>query len=75
MQDMAKVVVLGVTGESGFWLVDLDAGTVTAMPETVTDPFGYSPEARRSGAVLSAGVDLAVAVPTREGAFSGKYDT
>ena len=71
---MANVVVLGVKGEEGYWLVDFDAGTVTAIPPFEGDPFGYSAEARANGAVLTAGVDLAIKVSNQEDAFSGRFD-
>jgi hypothetical protein len=72
---MAKFTVLGLSGETGFWLVDFDNGTVTAMPDTVTEPFGYSTDARSKNAVLTAGVDLAVTVSDRNDAFAGRYDS
>ncbi|MBO3761430.1 hypothetical protein [Ciceribacter sp. L1K22] len=72
---MAKFVVLGVSGEEGYWFVDFEAGTVTAMPSTVEAPFGYSTEARSHGAVLTAGVDLAVTVTDQDDAFAGRYDS
>ena len=72
---MAKFVVLGVQGEAGYWLVDFEAGTVTAMPNDIAEPFGYSAEARAKGAVLTASVDLAVTVTDRDEAFAGRYDS
>jgi hypothetical protein len=71
---MASVVVLGVQGEDGYWLVDFDAGTVVPLPAFEGDPFGYSAQARASGAVLTAGIDLAVKVVSRDDAFSGRFD-
>jgi len=72
--DMANLVVLGVNGEEGYWLVDFDAGTVVPVPPFEGDPFGYSAQARSSGAVLTAGIDLAVKVANRDDAFSGRFD-
>lgn len=71
---MAKLAVLGVTGESGYWLVDFENGTVTALDSLNSDPFEYSPEARASGATLTAGIDLAVVVANKDSIFSGKFD-
>ena len=72
---MADVVILGVKGETGYWLVDFAAGTVTPVPPFEGDPFGYSSEASAAGAVLTAGVDLAVKVSNSDDAFSGRFDT
>ena len=71
---MAKYAVLGVTGENGYWMVDFDAGTVSALPPLDADPFGYSTAAREVGATLTAGVDLAVIVSDKDAAFSGQLD-
>lgn len=72
---MAKFVALKLTGETGYWLVDFDAGSVTPMGSIVQNPFGYTPEANASGAAFVSGVDVAVATETRDDAFAGKYDT
>jgi len=72
---MAKFVILGVTGEEGYWLVDFDAGTVSAVPAGEASPFGYTPEARAHGAVMTAGVDLAVTVTDKDDAFAGRLDS
>ncbi|VVT28222.1 hypothetical protein [Hoeflea sp. EC-HK425] len=71
---MAKYAVLGVTGEDGYWMVDFDAGTVSALPPLDADPFGYSAAARQVGATMTAGIDLAVVVSDRDAAFSGQLD-
>lgn len=72
---MAKFVVLGLSGEEGYWFVDIEAGTVTAMPADIADPFGYTPDARAHGAVITAGVDLAVVTTDQTDAFAGRYDS
>lgn len=72
---MAKFVALKLTGETGYWLVDLDARTVEPMKEIVTDPFGYAADADSSGATLTSGIDVAVVAETRDDAFAGKFDT
>lgn len=72
---MAKYVVLGITGESGYWLVDFDMNSVTPMPAGVTAPFGHTASARSKGATLIANVDMAVVVNDRDDAFNGNYDS
>ncbi|MBB4305526.1 hypothetical protein GGD81_004606 [Rhodobium orientis] len=71
---MAKFAVLGLRGENGYWLVDFNQGTVTALPELDSAPFGYTDEARANGAVLTAGIDLGVQVVTAGDTFSGQFD-
>jgi hypothetical protein len=72
---MAKYVVLGITGENGYWLVDFDMNSVTPIPAGVPAPFGHTPSARSKGATLIANVDLAVVVNDRDDAFAGSYDS
>ena len=72
---MSKFVVLKLTDEAGYWLVDFDKGSVSAMPDIASDPFGYTDAANSSGAAFVSGVDVAVATETRDDAFAGKYDT
>lgn len=72
---MAKYVVLGITGEDKYWLVDFDMGSVTQMPASLNTPFGHTPTARSKGATLIANVDLAVVVNDRDDAFQGSYDS
>jgi hypothetical protein len=72
---MAKYVVLGVTGESGYWLVDFDMNTVTPLPDTLDEPFGHTAVARLKGATLVANVDLAVVVNDHDDAYAGRYDS
>ena len=72
---MARLVALKLTGETDYWLVDLDARTVEPMQPTVKDPFGYTADASASGATFTSGLDVAVVAETREDAFSGKFDT
>jgi hypothetical protein len=72
---MAKLVALKLTGQPAYYLVDLDKKTVEEMQGIVPDAFGYTSEAQTSGAAFTSGLDVAVAVETREDAFAGKYDT
>jgi len=68
---MAKLAVLGISGESGYWLVDFENGTVSALPDTAKEPFEFSKTARDKGAKLVAGVDLAVALDSGDESFAG----
>jgi hypothetical protein len=61
------MMILGVKGEDKLWLVDFDAGSVTAMDGTREDYL-----ARRTDEAEGTAVDVAVAVETAESAFSGR---
>ncbi|WP_064684912.1 hypothetical protein [Rhizobium bangladeshense] len=69
---MAKVVVIGIPGEAGLWLADLDAGTVT--PLNPTGDLATVSSLRKAGGTFVKGVDLAVAVSSAQVALSGHVD-
>ncbi|MCF3640591.1 hypothetical protein LXM94_11510 [Rhizobium sp. TRM95111] len=71
---MARIVVLGLPGETGLWIADLDTGTVAAMAPPETGALGAANVLRESGAAIVKGVDFAVAVASLEDAFSGKLE-
>ncbi len=72
---MTKFVALKLTGETEYWLVDLDTKTVSPMKGIVANAFGYSADAAGSGATFVSGIDVAVVTESRDDAFAGKYDT
>lgn len=59
---MANVVVMGVTGRQGLWVVDIDAGTVTPLPEPTTGNLKTVVDLRAVGASVIKGVDVAISV-------------
>lgn len=71
---MARVVILGITGEQGLWVVDLDAGTaapLTNSPDSTLQPIV---NLRASGATVTRGVNVAVSVASADVAYSGHFD-
>jgi hypothetical protein len=72
---MARFVALKLTGETGYWLVDLTDKTVESMDGIVANAFNYTQDAETSGAAFVSGIDVAVATETRDDAYAGKYDT
>ena len=67
---MAKIVVLGIQGETSLWLVDFAAGTVTPAAATALagSGGGLAPtvdQIRASGYSVVKGVDLAVVADDR----------
>lgn len=65
---MSKMMIIGVTGENGLWLVDFDAGTVTAMNGKRED-YIISADAGPAHADTEA-LDFAAVFETKEEAFS-----
>ncbi|OWV76560.1 hypothetical protein ATY77_25935 [Rhizobium sp. R634] len=69
---MAKAVIIGIPGEAGLWLADLDAGTV--KPLNPTGDLATASGLRKSGGTFVNNVDLAVAVSSVQVALSGHVD-
>nr|WP_201009189.1 hypothetical protein [Rhizobium rhizogenes]QCL09433.1 hypothetical protein pC5.7c_566 [Rhizobium rhizogenes]QCL09602.1 hypothetical protein pC5.8a_110 [Rhizobium rhizogenes] len=63
---MSKMMILGVKGEAGLWLVDFDAGTVTAMDGNRADFISGSESADK----FETDLDIAVGFEPKEAAFS-----
>ena len=64
---MSKMMILGVKGEAGLWLVDFAAGTVTAMDGNREDFIsGHDSDDK-----FETDVDVAVGFEPKEAAFSG----
>ncbi|WP_168879810.1 hypothetical protein [Rhizobium sp. P28RR-XV] len=71
---MAKVVVIGVAGEHGLWVADLDAGTVTPLPHAATGHLRTVVDLRGAGASVIKGVDVAIAVRSTASVASGHME-
>ncbi len=71
---MAKVVVLGVSGDKGLWLVDIGAGTVTPLQVPASGDLAAAFKQREGGGTLIKNVDFAVAVSSAQTVFSGHVD-
>ena len=71
---MAKVVVIGLPGETGLWVADIDAGTVTPLQPTAGSPLDSANKLRASGVAINKGVDFSVAGSSAAEAFSGHLD-
>ncbi|MDL2398389.1 hypothetical protein [Rhizobium mayense] len=71
---MTKVVVIGIAGEEGLWVVDLGARSVTPLHPPKAGTLKAVADLRTSGASITKGVDLAVTVKAADSAFSGRFD-
>ncbi|MBB3453495.1 hypothetical protein FHT86_001751 [Rhizobium sp. BK313] len=71
---MTKVVVIGIKGEEGLWVVDLSARSVTPLHPPKAGTLKAVADLRASGASIVKGVDLAVTVKAADSAFSGHFD-
>ncbi|WP_082477902.1 MULTISPECIES: hypothetical protein [unclassified Rhizobium] len=71
---MAKVVIIGIPGESGLWIADIDAGTVTPLEAPAEGPLAAANRLRAGGTVVTKGVDLAVAISSAAKVSSGLLD-
>ncbi|NEK17694.1 hypothetical protein [Rhizobium leguminosarum] len=65
---MSKMMIIGVKGEEGLWLVDFDAGTVTAMAGKRED---YVTSAAGPAPTDNEALDFAEYFETKDEAFSG----
>lgn len=59
---MANAVVIGIAGESGLWLADLESGTVTPLSEPLSGGIATAIALRQQGVSVVKGVDVAIAV-------------
>ncbi|KEA07769.1 hypothetical protein G6L29_29955 [Agrobacterium rhizogenes] len=71
---MARVIVIGVAGEDGLWVADLDAGTVTPLPDPKTGDLRNVADLRAAGASVIKGVDVAITVKATSSAAGGHMD-
>lgn len=59
---MANVIVLGVQGETGLYMIDIEAGTVTPLTDGLPAEAASLGQLRKSGAVVTKGVDFAISL-------------
>ncbi len=71
---MARIVVLGIKGEDGLWVADLDAGTIHEIPAPTTGELKAADDLRKSGAVIVKGVNLAGLAQSADAVSGGFLD-
>lgn len=65
---MSKVVVLGLEGETGLWVADIESGTITAVAAKAAE------ELRRTAQIAPRGVSFATVAETSEPLSGGILD-
>ncbi|WP_051440976.1 hypothetical protein [Ensifer sp. WSM1721] len=70
---MSKMMFLGVKGETGLWLVDFGAGTVTPMEGKREDFVAHTDGRTEIIDEVASDADLAVCFEAKESAFSGHF--
>lgn len=58
---MNKAVIIGIEGETGLWLADLEKGTVTPVTVPLTGNLAPAAALREKGVTVVKGVNFAVA--------------
>lgn len=72
---MARLVVLGVQGDDGLWVADLDAGTVTSIGVPAGGALKAADDLRKAGASVIKGVNLAALATSADAVSGGFMDT
>lgn len=68
---MSQAVILGISGEKGLWLADMQSKTITAIEEPLSAELAKAASLRASGVTPTKGVDFAIAISaTQVGAGS-----
>ncbi|KQQ39043.1 hypothetical protein ASG19_07185 [Rhizobium sp. Leaf306] len=71
---MSKIVVIGIPGEKGLYMADLEVGTIVAFDPPATGALAAANDLRKAGGTVVKGIDFAVAIHSTEAAFSGVFD-
>ncbi|NTJ61786.1 hypothetical protein G6M50_10785 [Agrobacterium rhizogenes] len=71
---MAGAVLIGIKGEKGLWLADLEKGTVVRYTQPLSGDLAKAESWRAKGVKVEKGVDFAVALGSAGSAASGLYE-
>ncbi|WP_457584432.1 hypothetical protein [Ensifer canadensis] len=71
---MAKVAILGLVGEEGFYIVDLEAGTVAPMTVPAKGALQTVVDLQKAGGSVIKGVSVAISVTSAEDISNGRFD-
>ncbi|AGB75447.1 MULTISPECIES: hypothetical protein [Rhizobium] len=71
---MAGAVLIGIKGEEGLWLADLQQGTVVRYTQPLTGDLAAAESWRAKGIRVEKNVDFAVALISASGVASGLFE-
>lgn len=71
---MASVVVLGIAGDDGLWVADLEARTVEKMKEPPSGALRTANDLRKGGATVTKGVNFAILAKSADSVSGGYMD-
>lgn len=71
---MEGVVLIGISGKEGLWLVDLDKGTVVPYTQPLSGDLATAASWRVKGVKVEKDVDFAVAISSASAVASGLYE-
>ncbi|MDK4702156.1 MULTISPECIES: hypothetical protein [unclassified Rhizobium] len=71
---MAKAVLIGIKGEKGLWLADLEKGTIVRYTRRLTGDLGKAESWRAKGIRVEKDVDFAVALTSAGDVASGLFE-
>lgn len=71
---MAKVAVIGITGESGLWLADFTSGTLTPLSQPLVGELATAAALRQQGATVVKGMDFGVVVSSAAEVATGHHE-
>lgn len=71
---MAGAVLIGISGEDGLWLADLEKGTVVRYTQALSGDLATAESWRAKGVKVAKDVDFAVAISSAGAAASGLYE-
>ncbi|ENN88461.1 hypothetical protein RHSP_81231 [Rhizobium freirei PRF 81] len=71
---MAGAVLIGIAGEQGLWLADLENGTVVRYTQPLAGDLATAESWRAKGVKVEKDVDFAVAVSSASAVASGLYE-
>lgn len=71
---MAGAVLIGIKGEDGLWLADLENGTVVRYTQPLSGDLATAESWRAKGVEVTKDVDFAVAISSAGAVASGLYE-
>ena len=71
---MTKAVLIGIKGEKGLWLADLEKGTIVRYTPRLTGDLAKAESWRAKGIRVEKDVDFAVVLKSPSSAASGLFE-